>query len=147
MTPPAPAEIRVGAVGADRTETGVAFGVMQTILADPELNKQGVYGNCFQAAVASLFGLPLDAVPHFMAFADWEAALDLWARGYDLTVRKQGTTAIPGERCLVSGISPRGVRHVVAVLGAGCVWDPHPSHAGLTTVDTVWYFDPEVSDA
>ena len=43
--------------------------VFQTILADPERadghNAEGIAGNCYQAALASVLELPLEQVPHF----------------------------------------------------------------------------------
>lgn len=114
--------------------------VTQTILATPQLNAIGVYGNCIQAAVASVLGWPLDAVPHFGAFRDWEAALRLWAEGEGLTVeRLDYPWEVPAdlERCLYLGPSPRGYPHVVVGQNGKVVWDPHPSRDGLDDVSEV----------
>jgi hypothetical protein len=116
--------------------------VTQTILYDPEMQKLGVYGNCLQAAVASLLDRPLDSVPHFSLFLWWNGALELWARGEDLTVHTKDTDTIPERRCIVGGKSPRGVAHVVIGEGGKVAWDPHPSRAGLTTVTDVMWFEP-----
>jgi hypothetical protein len=117
------------------------FEVTQTVFASPELNEVGVYGNCIQAAVASLLGRPLDAVPHFGAFDDWEAALRLWARGEDLLVQRVDPDTVVGpdeERRLLFGTSPRGYGHVVVGSAeAGVLWDPHPSRDGLIEVTGV----------
>jgi len=43
--------------------------VFQTIIASS--NGQKPWGNCVQAAVASLFELPLEEVPHFLHEEDW----------------------------------------------------------------------------
>lgn len=107
--------------------------VTQSILYSAEAEARGVYGNCLQAAMASALGLDLDAVPHFAAFEDWPAAVDLWLRGRGLTARV--VEWIPPGRSIVIGSTVRGTgRH--AVVGDDCrvVWDPHPSQAGLTSV-------------
>lgn len=114
--------------------------VTQTIFASPELNAVGVYGNCIQAAVASALGWHLDAVPHFGAFRDWEAALRLWGEGEGLVVeRLDYPDEIPSdeERCLYIGPSARGYTHVVVGQNRKVVWDPHPSRDGLVGIDGV----------
>lgn len=114
--------------------------VSQTIFASPALNAVGVYGNCIQAAVASLLGWPLDAVPHFGAFRDWRAALRLWAEGEELVYEQvDDPAAVPAdeERCLYLGPSSRGYPHVVVGLGGEVAWDPHPSRDGLDEIDEV----------
>ena len=53
--------------------------VMQTII-DAE------YGNCFQATIASLLDLPLEAVPHFLRSEElWHDVYTafMWAHGWD----------------------------------------------------------------
>lgn len=107
--------------------------VTQTILFSPELNARGVYGNCLQSAVASALGLDLDAVPHFGAFAWWEPAARLWLRGRGLDWRL--VPGIPAGRSIVVGstVRPTGL-HAVVGDGGEVVWDPHPTHTGLTEV-------------
>lgn len=121
--------------------------VTQTILHDPELNARGVYGNCLQAAFASLLGMPLEAVPHFVAFGSWDTALALWLADIGLTRIVEERDSIPTTGlCLVSGMTVRGVRHTVVAI-EGEVWDPHPSRAGLETVDEVWWLEPRRVEA
>lgn len=117
-------------------------GVTQTILFESELQERGIYGNCLQAAVASLLGLPLDAVPHFSTFAWWPQALNLWAHGRQLKVCGERTDTIPDRRCIVGGKSPRAVAHVVVGNHGQVVWDPHPSRDGLVSVTDVTWFEP-----
>lgn len=128
------------------------WGVTQTILADAEQMERGVYGNCLQAAVASVLAVPLDAVPHFSAFLWWTGALELWARGF----RKGGSTSglvartapvgspddIPLFRHVLSGMSPRGVQHSVVAEEGQVIWDPHPSRAGLVATQDAMWFEP-----
>lgn len=126
-------------------ENAMSHRVTQTILYDPDLNTKGVWGNCIQAAVASYFGLPLDAVPHFLTFAMWDEALLLWLDGHGLTWRQEHATEPPEPPhapCLLSGRSPRGIGHVVYRAEDGEIWDPHPSRDGLTEVRSIWWFEP-----
>lgn len=107
-------------------------------------------GNCLQACLASLLGLPLDAVPHFAAIKDgdgevegkrrWFLELERWLVGRGLGVAvwyfedgRGDWYASPGTLFLGSGQSPRGdYAHVVVVDDRWrVVHDPHPSRAGL----------------
>ena len=114
--------------------------VTQSILYSPELNAREVYGNCLQAAVASALGLDLDAVPHFGAFAEWEAATRLWLRGRGLDWRV--VAGIPAGRSIVIGLTSRPTgRHAAVGDGGEIAWDPHPSRAGLTEVRYAYAFE------
>ena len=116
--------------------------VTQTILATDEIGPRAVYGNCWQAAIASMLKLPLDAVPHFSQFTWAGPALELWLRGRGLTYRHEITNVIPDRLCLVNGHSPRGYLHSTVGFGGQVVWDPHPSHAGLVDVTEIEWFEP-----
>lgn len=109
-------------------------GATQTILATPELNAQRIYGNCMQAAVATILRRPLDSVPHFGLFSTWPDALRLWLRGEGLDFSHVTAPPIPEQRAMLCGHSPRGYSHAVVSEGGRIVWDPHPSRAGLATV-------------
>lgn len=123
--------------------------VTQTILATDEKGPDAVYGNCWQAAIASMLKLPLDAVPHFGQFTWPDPALELWLRGRGLTYRHEMTSVIPDRLCLVNGHSPRGYLHSTVGFGGEVVWDPHPSHAGLLDVTEVEWFEkwPDAENA
>lgn len=112
------------------------IGETQTILAGRE---DGVPGNCVQAAVASFLDLPIEAVPHFVLFADWWSAMCDWLaeRGYE--VERVGTREIPPGCCVVVGRSPRGITHVCVAERGQIVWDPHPSREGLEQVTEAWF--------
>lgn len=103
----------------------------------------GVFGDCMAAAVASLLDKPLGAVPNFMLFSPWYDAMELWARGQGLTVRTESVDGPPDGPCVVAGPSPRhdGFGHACVCVGGEIVWDPHPSRAGLLSVDLAFYFD------
>jgi hypothetical protein len=110
--------------------------VVQTILAG---RGDGVPGNCVQAAVASLLDLPIEAVPHFLLFDRWNHVLTDWLNERGYGIRVLNATEIPDERCIVAGMSPRGVAHVCIAEAGRIVWDPHPSGDGLTKVDEAWF--------
>ena len=119
------------------------IGVTQTILHE-EGAKVG--GNCLQAAVATVFSLPIDAVPHFSQFTWWDMALRLWAAGQPpgwLTVKWTSENTAPEEvpYVIVGGRSSRGFAHVIVRrMSDGAEWDPHPSRAGLLTrKDYLWF--------
>jgi len=113
---------------------GEGEGVSQTIFASPELQAIGVYGNCMQAAIATVLNRPMDSVPHFGTFATWPQALRLWLRGEGLDYTYVEAPPIPVERAMLVGKSPRGYTHAVVSEGGQIVWDPHPSRDGLVTV-------------
>lgn len=118
--------------------------VTQTITYDPDREADGIYGNCLQAAVASLLDKPLDAVPHFSAFLWWNEALTLWARGEGYLVEGERTDTIPDRLCIVGGKSPRGVPHVCVAEHGEILWDPHPSRDGLVTItEATWFVEHE----
>jgi hypothetical protein len=109
-------------------------GVTQTIFAG---DQSGRLGNCLQAAIATLLGLPLEEVPHFAECPwDWVHEMVGFARehGYQIVWRTGGDRPTFG---LVFGPSVRSAdtTHAVAVVD-GEVWDPHPSRAGLTAEST-----------
>lgn len=114
-------------------------GVTQTILA----GTPGRQGNCLQAAVATLLGLPLDDAPHFAEIDSWSQALADFAHmsGY-ATVWTDGERRPPALG-LAFGPTVRSadITHAVAVIN-GRIWDPHPSRAGLTAVTTYVAWKP-----
>ena len=140
--------------------------VLQTILADPERgdghNAEGIAGNCYQAALASVLELPLEQVPHFAQDGErWQETSSAWlsAQGvirsfyvdehltrltYPLRVEPGtdfwGTPVESLVGALGAGPSPRGPwRHVVVLdpETGDMLHDPHPSGAGVLEVDEV----------
>lgn len=105
---------------------------------------EGVPGNCFQAAVASVLNLPLEGVPHFMLFSNWFEIFEEWvaaSHGYRVmfeTVEEE----VPADIFYVlSGKSPRGdFQHSTVGYNGKMVHDPHPSNAGvLDFLDAIWF--------
>lgn len=120
--------------------------VDQTILYSPGATKKG---NCTEASVASILGLTLDQVPDFRANGD--DALSFWD-AFETFINSHGfeVMMLPGDYApdalyLASGLSPRGVHHMVVMRGGKLVHDPHPSKAGIGRVEQVRIlvpFDP-----
>ena len=100
-----------------------------------------VYGNCWQASIASYFAMSIDAVPAFAQFTWPNPAIELWARGIGMTHKYEVTNTIPDRLCIVEGHSPRGGLHGVLGYGGKIIWDPHPSRAGLLDVTMVEWFE------
>lgn len=130
----------------DPNAVRVHTGETQTILATPELQAQGIYGNCVQAALATLLRRPMDSVPHVGLFSLWEHAMLLWLRGEGLDFTLISGSEIPTERAMLVGRSPRGYMHAVVSEGGRIAWDPHPSRDGLTTVTGAYVIHEWVND-
>lgn len=118
--------------------------VDQTIMSNPDAEQ---VGNCLQASLATLLGLPLDEVPHFAEMDDWEPAMQSWLSERDHVWVKVSVMDVPkGMYCILTGVSPRGIDHAVVGVGDGdsvaLVHDPHPSRDGLTTTKKAWLISP-----
>lgn len=119
------------------------FVAADTTLAEIDALPGEQRGNCLQAAVASLFELALDDVPHFVAEDDWWGCFEGWlARRNLLPVWISEGHQIPwGIDYLATGTSPRGAfKHVVIERNGELVHDPHPSGAGLLEREGIYYF-------
>lgn len=113
--------------------------VDQTILHDAE---RGIRGNCQQAAVASILDLPLEAVPNFHHCEQgfWQGVKDfIRSRGYAMLVLRSDHynwwLSDSGVYYLAYGQSPRGVQHAVIYRHGKLAHDPHPSRAGIASVE------------
>jgi len=94
--------------------------------------------DCLRACVASLLTVPYYDIPNF------DILPGQWLR-FDRFMELQSVrpVAIPAEKfCvpynayyLMQGISPRDIRHSVIGLNGKMVHDPHPSRAGLETIE------------
>jgi hypothetical protein len=95
--------------------------------------------NCMQCAAAYMLGLPVAAVPDFeKAGADaWESFEAFFAgRGFTAEMFPP-TVEIVGDY-LASGDTARGTSHMVVMRAGELLHDPHPSNAGLKSVQAVW---------
>ena len=72
---------------------------------------------------------------HAISLADglWDIVLKTWlaAQGYEETFVKEDSQLDTSMPYLVSGISVRGIEHVVIYQGGKMIHDPHPSNDGL----------------
>lgn len=121
--------------------------ITQTTFPDPANPGSG---NCTEASVASILGLPLCDVPNFRAngadsYNFWRCfRMFLSERGF-YAMRRDEDFGPEGVLHLASGPSARGCPHMVVRMGPQIVHDPHPSRVGLLRVDHVWMlipFDP-----
>ena len=93
--------------------------------------------NCMQCCVSYMLGLPLVDVPHFADGGGWDQfASFVESKGYSAVM-------LPGEHepeadYLASGRTERGTSHMVVMNDGKLVFDPHPSNAGLSSVQCVW---------
>lgn len=109
----------------------------------------GTRGNCMQAAFASLLDFPLRAVPNFaeMPSHEWHENLFRWLGFLGLDVENvYPPGAAPSGYAMASGLSPRGVLHMVIVKDGELVHDPHPSRAGVQTIECYWTIVPLTDD-
>jgi len=109
-------------------------------------------GNCLQACLASIFDFELSDVPHFVhLYDDWFHPLQDWLAGYGLYAmkvvnphpEKDGYERLLGVKgcALMFGKSPRGAfDHIVVSDGGKLAHDPHPTHAGLESVNGFYVF-------
>lgn len=118
--------------------------VHQTLFRD-ESAPPDQRGNCLQAALASVFELALDDVPHFVALSEdrWWTALYEWHLERNILVNYERTHDEEGEHIpgawvplgvpyLMCGPSPRGAfSHVVVAQNHEMIHDPHPAGTGL----------------
>ncbi len=100
-------------------------------------------GNCHQAAVASILGLPLDRIPDFGQQQDPEGAYAGFLRSLGFLVLK----ASPKARfdCYYLAFGPSivtGNPHVVVYRAGKLVHDPHPGRDGLSNVTSVHVLVP-----
>ena len=95
--------------------------------------------NCMQCAAAYMLGLPLADVPDFeqAGFRAWEEFYKFFTdRGFTAEMLPP-TMEFDGDY-LASGDTARGTSHMVVMRGGRLLHDPHPSNAGLKSVQTVW---------
>lgn len=126
--------------------------VKQSTRHDPNA---GAWGDCHRAALASIFELELEAVPHFAenysGVEEFNRRVDAWLAKRNLTAvlipysgslpQVLATMAVqaPGTVYLLGG-SARGVNHVVVGVGARVVHDPARYGMGLTGPADDGYF-------
>lgn len=98
-------------------------------------------GNCYQAAIASLFELQLNQVPNFIEYPDneWVAVFNKFVadQGYEYSWHYANDDLSSNKGWSIgSGISPRSrkdckLMHAVVCYDGEIVFDPHPDRTGL----------------
>lgn len=104
-------------------------------------------GNCTEAAFASLLGVPLSSVPDLAATDEpWQLVLDAWLRahhGSRLLCCDAFFDWMPDVLHLMSGTSPRGLRHMVVARGGDMIHDPHPDRTGIGPAERFYFVVPD----
>jgi hypothetical protein len=116
----------------------------QTAFGDPD-------GNCWGAAIASLLEVPLAALPDYVTEAkegrDWHGTMSAYLYKHHglMLLRADGRLTqfvTPKSWHLISGMSPRGLSHAVVGHAGEMIHDPHPSRAGVLSVDEYEFLVP-----
>jgi len=122
--------------------------VMQTIFGDG--SNGDTPGNCLQAALATIFRIDLDTVPHFMEFGvDWFEQLQSWLREsfdmYALSFEYDDRLHVEGYY-LLTGKTERGLMHTVVYKDGKLMHDPHPDSNGLIAPESCCVFVSRLID-
>lgn len=114
------------------------------------LNESGEVGDCVRACTATVLGLSPADVPHFVRDHDGD-----WRFPWEEFIEERGYIVVeidPRRRpeCVYLGCGPtprtkqyRPAAHMVVMQGTEVLHDPHPSRAGLTTLDRVYLLVPK----
>lgn len=108
-------------------------------------------GDCWRACIASMTETPITLVPHFILFASWWRATQMWLtpQGFEINGCTRGSDEqlTDGELVIITGTSPRDFSHVVIarvnidapISEWEIVHDPHPLGGGLRNHDDLYY--------
>jgi len=106
-------------------------------------------GNCWQAAVASLLEIPLEAVPDFSNKAnpnrqtDWFTHFSHWLFDeFSMFVWIYNPEREIPAFHILAGESPRGFSHAVVARKDEIIHDPHPEGGGLVKLEERYLFFP-----
>lgn len=112
-------------------------------------------GNCLQACLSSIFGVPIYSFPHFQSEkSGWYEAFSqhmierFGLQPVELEISDSpGWLWIPKGYHLVNGKSPRGdFYHSVVGKNGNIVHDPHPDGTGLKTRESFTVFVKVLKD-
>lgn len=113
------------------------------------LKEEGHVGDCVRACTATILGLPRDDVPHFVKAhpGHWRPHWEDWLNERGLEVIEIDPRSRPECEYLACGPTSRPggdhpAAHMVVMESVGMIHDPHPSRAGVTTVDRVYVLVP-----
>lgn len=124
--------------------------------------KAGPDGNCFQAAIASLLELPLEAVPDFVGIWDTGPTkkTPAWLREFGSWAAKRGCVVVAfkwtdsfigprGTYFIAVGPSPvyEGLDHAViaSATASGALIEHDPGETGITEIVDVYMVFPAVT--
>lgn len=91
-------------------------------------------GNCFEACVASILEIPIEAVPRYPDESSWFEFYQDWIKQFGLTlIDIDGSSGVkPQGYSIMSGMSPRGkFMHATVALDGEMVHDPHSDRTGI----------------
>lgn len=113
--------------------------------------KFGADGDCFDACLATLLGLPIEKVDYFRKEEAWYGDCQKWLAQFGLTyleidIQKTKLHWLPQTDCIFGGPSNRGIAHAVVGrvnrFGYEIIHDPHPSRDSLVTIESVGFLVP-----
>lgn len=111
--------------------------VYQTIFTD---EKNGIAGNCLQAAIACILELDINEVPHFVQIYDNEYYyhMDMWLNEKGYETINEGYVS-KDEHYIAVGKSPRFEHgtHCCIYKAGEFVFDVHPKGGGIEGVNWV----------
>jgi hypothetical protein len=103
-------------------------------------------GNCHQAAVASILGLPLYEIPNFGQQQDQEGAYLKFMRSLGFLVLKSPVVELGAKLdCYYLAFGPSivtGNPHVAVYRAGKLSHDPHPGRNGLSEVESIHVLVP-----
>ena len=110
--------------------------IRQTKFGDPE-------GNCLEACIATITGIDLAEIPHYME--GWFDAYSAWlrARGWCVAWWEVGAGSVPPGLAIANGPAVRGLGHSVVTCDGVLAHDPHPSGVGVLEVHSWMLLWPE----
>jgi hypothetical protein len=110
-----------------------------------EINDGSKIGDCVRAVTASILELSIKEVPHFVKDQPGSDWYDTWEkfmidRGITpiLLAGPWVVTPKPVGYYLASGPVKRGGKHIVIMWDGKVAHDPHPSRAGLESIEGIW---------
>jgi hypothetical protein len=111
------------------------------------------HGNCHEACLASITGIPLELFggsPWTKPWSDWKERSEhiervlLDADWFEWLVEweepsREMPVAVPSDLLILNGTRSDGVGHAVVAIGGEIIWNPNPNPEGaLMTVDSYW---------
>jgi hypothetical protein len=117
----------------------------QLVLSDPATDTMG---DCWRTCIAALLAVRASTIPHFVqdheTMHDVEVATSAWLRARGLELQWTSPFELEGSTALtmLTGTSPRAVRHPVVGRGNQVAFDPHPTRAGLASTTGAYLIIP-----